>query len=434
MVSQKQPELPLFSRIPATNTTQFGDLLSLFKSAGKPGSESDCRDQSYLDHQDHTVRLPICTNEYWTSRQRAAHRLHEISYRACFKPQLPRFFIERLTSPGDVVYDPFMGRGTTLIESALLNRIPYGCDVNPLSQVLTAPRLDPPFQDDATESLRQMDWTQIEGFNEEFLVFYHPKTLQQICALRNYLLTNQQHRALSREEDWNRLITLNRLTGHSSGFLSVYTMPPNQAVSLKSQRRINERRNQTPTFRDLIPIVMKKSHRLLNWCDATTRQSLRGARSRSLILTGAADRTPAIPTDSVALIVTSPPFLSVVDYAQDNWLRCWFLGVDPDSVKLSVYSKLENWKLAMTEIFRELHRVLKPGGHIAFEVGEVNAGKIKLEEAVVPCGTAAGLQPILILINQQTFTKTAQCWGVRNNRKGTNTNRIVLFQKSSNPV
>ena len=48
------------------------------------------------------------------SKQRAASSLHEVSYRACFKPQLPRFFIERLTEPGDVVYDPFMGRGTTV--------------------------------------------------------------------------------------------------------------------------------------------------------------------------------------------------------------------------------------------------------------------------------------------------------------------------------
>src|SRR5438270_10899090 len=72
-------------------------------------------------------------NEFWTSKQRAASRLHEISYRACFKPQLPRFFIERLTQPGEIVYDPFMGRGTTPVEAALLGRVPYGCPVNPLS-------------------------------------------------------------------------------------------------------------------------------------------------------------------------------------------------------------------------------------------------------------------------------------------------------------
>jgi DNA modification methylase len=57
------------------------------------------------------------TNEFWTSRQRQASSIHEISYRACFKPQLPRFFIILLTKKGDIVYDPFSGRGTTVIEA-----------------------------------------------------------------------------------------------------------------------------------------------------------------------------------------------------------------------------------------------------------------------------------------------------------------------------
>ena len=63
------------------------------------------------------------------------------------------------------------------------------------------------------------------------------------------------------------------------------------------------------------------------------------------------------------------------------------------------------------------------------EVGEVRAGKIKLEEAVIPCGLSAGLEPLLVMINDQKFTKTANCWGVDNNSKGTNTNRIVVFRK-----
>lgn len=83
----------------------------------------------------------------------------------------------------------------------------------------------------------------------------------------------------------------------------------------------------------------------------------------------------------------------------------------------------------MTEVFHELARVLKPGSHVAFEVGEVRGGKVKLEEAVLPCGVAAGLEPVLVLINDQKFTKTANCWGVDNNFKGTNTNRIVVFRK-----
>ena len=90
---------------------------------------------------------------------------------------------------------------------------------------------------------------------------------------------------------------------------------------------------------------------------------------------------------------------------------------------------LDEWQRAMTDVFCELFRVLRPGGHVAFEVGEVRGGELRLEEVVVPCGVEAGLQPVLVLINDQKFTKTANCWGVDNNSKGTNTNRIVVFRK-----
>ena len=78
---------------------------------------------------------------------------------------------------------------------------------------------------------------------------------------------------------------------------------------------------------------------------------------------------------------------------------------------------------------RSMLRVLRPGGHVAFEVGEVRHGRVRLEEEALPCGAAAGFEPLLVLINRQNFTKTARVWGVENGRKGTNTNRVVLLRK-----
>jgi hypothetical protein len=375
------------------------------------------------------VSVPAYVNEFWTARQRAASNLHEISYRACFKPQLPRFFIERLTVPGEMVYDPFMGRGTSLVEAALLGRVPCGCDVNPLSTVLTAPRLHPPSLDLITRRLQEIDFAARTEAREDLLVFYHPETLSEICALRRYLNERIAKRQNDFIDDWIRMVALNRLTGHSTGFFSVYTMPPNQAVSIKSQRKINERRGQKPPRRRVPEIIARKSRQLLSDCDAGVAETLAHVRTGARLLTGHSAATPEIPSETISLAVTSPPFLDVVDYAGDNWLRCWFIGVDPASVKLTVPKKLEDWQNAMTAVFHELARMLKPGGRVAFEVGEVRGGKIKLEEAVVPCGLEAGLTPLLIVINDQRFTKTANCWGVDNNSKGTNSNRIVLFQK-----
>ena len=78
------------------------DELRTFKWDGK----ETLVESASTEWNGHLLSVPLLVNEFWTSRQRAAHSLHEVSYRACFKPQLPRFFIERLTEPGQTVYDP----------------------------------------------------------------------------------------------------------------------------------------------------------------------------------------------------------------------------------------------------------------------------------------------------------------------------------------
>lgn len=381
----------------------------------------------------HSKSRPIIVetfvNEFWTSRQRAAHSLHEVSYRACFKPQLPRFFIDRFTKPGDVVYDPFMGRGTTVVEAALAGRTPAGCDINPLSEILARPRLAPPTADDVIERLASLDLSLAVSYPKELEVFYHPDTLREICALREYLLARERTCTIDGVDRWIRMVAVNRLTGHSPGFFSVYTLPPNQAASLDSQVRINARRRQSPPRRDVRLLIAAKTRSLLADCDSTTRSTLLRSAHRASLLTGPARSTPELKSGSVSLVVTSPPFLDIVDYAGDNWLRGWFCGIDTATVEISKHRKLSTWQTAMTEVFRELARVLRRGGHVAFEVGEVRGGTVKLEEAVLPCGVASGLEPLLVVINAQRFTKTANCWGVRNNAKGTNTNRIVVFRK-----
>ena len=368
-------------------------------------------------------------NEFWTAKQRAAHRLHEVSYRACFKPQLPRFFIERLTKSGDLVYDPFMGRGTTLIEAAILDRIPIGCDINPLSRLLCEPRLSFPNCDEVINRLSEIPTTPLGPVRNDLLVFYHRETLDQVTALREYLINKQKKGTLDSTDRWIRMVATNRLTGHSPGFFSVYTLPPNQALSVKSQERINNKRNLVPPRRDIVQLIIRKTRALLTTLEATAdaRLATRGKDAR--FLTSSADVTSDISANTIQLVVTSPPFLDVVNYKHDNWLRCWFNDIDPDAVEIWQFKRTKEWQHAMTAVFTELYRILRPGGFVAFEVGEVRNGSIMLEDLVVPAGKKAGLTAEAILINDQTFTKTSHCWGVDNLRKGTNTNRIVLFSR-----
>jgi hypothetical protein len=404
----------------------FEDFIRDFRWGGVPTSVGQIE---VCGGQDAPVRVNTFTNEFWTAKQRAAHSLHEISYRACFKPQLPRFFIDRLTRPDDIVYDPFMGRGTTLVEAALMGRRPCGCDVNPLSAVLCEPRLRPPSLADVQRALAEVDFSDADEMPEELLVFYHQETLRQISALRRHLLEHERSGASSAVQRWIRMVAVNRLTGHSTGFFSVYTLPPNQAVSPRAQAKINSRLNQRPQRRDVPGIILSKSRALLRDVTPELRARLEGLAETARILAGSSASTPAIEDDSIALAVTSPPFLDVVDYKRDNWLRCWFSGIDAAAVPVTLAKQLDAWKAFVTNTLTELRRILRPNGHVAFEVGEVRGGAVRLEELVVPAGIAAGLEPVLVLVNAQEFTKTANCWGVTNNRKGTNTNRVVLFRK-----
>ena len=360
-------------------------------------------------------------NEYWTAGQRQANRIHEISYRACFKPQLPAFFINRFTEKNEVVYDPFMGRGTTPIESALLGRIPYGNDINPISIAITEPRVNPPGSFPVQKRLTEIPWDDFKDIeNQDLLVFYHPDTLAKLEGLRKRFIQRAQDGTLDLVDQWIRMIAINRLTGHSPGFFSVYTMPPNQAVSLKSQRRINERRSQTPQVRDVPLLIWKKSQRLLS-------QSV--ARADNYLFTNdPSDRTAQIADDSVNLVVTSPPFLDVVDYETDNWLRCWFLGIDPGSVNVTMVKSISAWQKFTHQTMLELSRVVRPGGHVAYEVGEVRSATVHLEKEVIAAVKGTDFEVLGVIVNQQEFTKTANCWGVENNTRGTNSNRIVLLQ------
>jgi len=377
------------------------------------------------------IRIPKFINEFWTSKQRQGNPIHEVSYRACFKAELPRFFIKLFTKENDVVYDPFAGRGTTIIEAALLNRNVIANDINPLSTILSKPRLSIPTFVDVENRLKKIKFRNGLKADIDLSMFYHPETESEIVSLRNYLIKKKRNGTEDFIDAWIRMVATNRLTGHSKNFFSVYTLPPNQAVTQERQKRINKLRKQKPEYKDVKYIILKKTRDLTSELNNNTIRQLARIGSKAKFLNEDARFTSGIKDNYVHLTVTSPPFLDIVNYSEDNWLRCWFNNIDADKVarNITITKKLDEWEKVMGEVFRELNRITKRDGCVAFEVGEIRRGKVKLDEHIVPVGIKAGFECFGVVINLQKFTKTANIWGISNNDVGTNTNRIVVFRK-----
>jgi len=369
--------------------------------------------------------VPLQIGEYWTPDQRAGHSIHEISYRACYKPQLPDYFLTRYAKAGSVVCDPFLGRGTTLIQARLRGCSVVGGDINPLCLKMTGARLCPPPIGAIERRLDSVVLESGELQHAELLEFYHPDTLREIEAWKRYFAGRRESGPIDPVDGWIEMVIISRLSGHSPGFFSVYTLPPNQAVSIERQRKINRKLGQRPGYRNTRELILKKTRSLLR-----DPLPVGYADHDPPLFVASADHIPQIDSDSVDLIITSPPFLDAVDYLQDNWLRMWFSG---DSIRADSVWKihsLEGWTRRMESALAEMRRILKPGGLIALEVGEVRKGAVNLEIDILMAGYRVGLSPDHVMIHAQRFTKTSNCWGVENNRRGTNSNRIVVFRKS----
>ena len=277
-------------------------------------------------------------DEFWTSRQRAAHSLHEVSYRACFKPQVPRFFIERLTWAGETIYDPFAGRGGFLLEAALLGRTPTGCDINPISRALLWPSRAPSMTAIlARLAALDLQWSDLPADLRPSIT---PRRWRESCA-RSYLLDSAPgvRAELDDVDEWIRMVTLNRLTGHSPGFLSVYTTAtqPGGDGGLQAAHQRAAPANAAPPC-DLRRSCHARSAQLLTDVDDVARAARASGVAHVCASAAAATRTAS--ESSVHLVDTSPTVLDVVDYATDNWLRAWFLGIDAGTVPVTMVRRV----------------------------------------------------------------------------------------------
>ncbi|PKL40345.1 MAG: DNA methylase [Candidatus Riflebacteria bacterium HGW-Riflebacteria-1] len=371
-------------------------------------------------------------DEFWTARQRQMHSLHYAnSYRASFKPELPEYFISRFTSPGERVGDPFGGRGTTILQAALMNRKGVSNDVNPLSERLAGPKINPVTIEEISERLDKIDLCAPVDLSREddMSMFYHPDTYRELINLRNYLVEHRDN-----VDRFIEMTALSRLHGHSNGFFSAYSFPQ-ISIPKANQAKINKNRGIEPDYRDIKSRIIKKAKTTLK---SGNIDELRRWAKHHKLTTGDSRDLKDWESESVHLVVTSPPFLNQVDYVQDTWIETWFCGISREEVegKIVQTPDLNKWKEFISNTLSELHRVMVPSGLLAMEVGEVryqgellNLDEILVQLTCMKQYNQHQFRVKEIYVQSQQFTKLANCFRVENNKLGTNTNRIVLMEK-----
>ena len=133
--------------------------------------------------------------------------------------------------------------------------------------------------------------------------------------------------------------------------------------------KINRKLNQLPDYRDTHAIILQKSRSLQSRLTPDQRRNLHAMSATARCLTAPAHRTGMIADASIQLTVTSPPFLDVVQYARDNWLRCWFNALDADAIagNITMSATISDWRAQMSAVFAELYRITARGGRVEID-------------------------------------------------------------------
>jgi hypothetical protein len=380
-----------------------------------------------------TPRLPIALDglaaSWHQAPRRWGHPLHRLcSYFAMFPPYVPRVFIEWLTRPGDIVYDPFCGRGTAPMEACRLGRIGLGSDANPLAHVLTAAKVDPPPTEAILQRLEELRSSvprrSRPHMPDEIAMLYTPKVLHQLAWLRDNL--DAEDRA-----DRFILATIlgllhaNYEPGSPARGLSI-SMPNTFSLAPTYVRRyIAEHRLQPPDV-DVFDMIHKKVERMA----LPVRRACRGRAWRA----DARDTTP-LPGGPARLVFTSPPYLRVIQYGKYNWIRLWMLRQDPHEVdaQLMTTASLPRYVGFFDDVLEGLRGRLHPEGYLCLMIGDVREKRSKrtvnLAEAVWEgAAEPAGWRLVGTLedrLPQQH--KVSRIWGPGRQGRATQIDRIFVL-------
>lgn len=296
-----------------------------------------------------------------------------------FIPQIPAALIEVLSRPGDMVLDPFGGGGTTVLEAARLGRRSIYSDAVSACVMIARAKiaaatvgLSPAVMRDV---LHGLTWDHIcqtdevgrngEGSDPQLAAWYHPDTLAQLRYIWKLIERYEGAERLTLELLFSDLLfscsstprartRTGKLRRHHWGWVADNVTPKEVARHAAIEGFRSRLHTLPPPNRpDCPPVVLQGDARSL-----------------------------AVEPDSVDLIVTSPPYICVIDYVKANRLLYLWMNWPFDQERAAEIgarykrrrpATVTEYLAEMSACWRELHRVLRPGGILAVVIGESRA-------------------------------------------------------------
>lgn len=291
-------------------------------------------------------------------------------YFTMFPLDFPLNILQRRARVGDVVLDPFCGRGTTNFAARLVGLHSLGVDSSPVATAITASKLAIATVDDIVAEARRIltggEPRHIPA-SEFWQWAFHRNVLDALCRFREAFLddcTTDARIAL-------RGIVLGALHGpKQKAFPSYFSnqCPRTYAPKPGYATRFWRGRGLAPEPIDVLDVIGRRAKRYYGTsCDVTGTVRLADSRDAE-----------ALKPEALGIrfdwVITSPPYYGMRTYIPDQWLRNWFVGgsesVDYSSRNQVVHSSPEEfagdlrrvWRNAESVCYEDANMVIRFGG------------------------------------------------------------------------
>jgi len=243
------------------------------------------------------------------SRQRVSEGTHSIyRYPARFSPEVARALIEHYTKPGELIVDPFVGSGTSIIEARTAGRRGVGTDLSSLAVFIAQTKIKGASKEDAWQIRRWAATVEPHKYSTEIhgTASHDPHYLRNISCVNTWRIREFFLRTLSQipETFTSHQKAVTRLALLRTGQWAVdgrRTFPKPTQVREHFAKDIDKTLSELHKFR-----------RLTKMSDANTPCN---GRQRSLVVCTDAENISSyinqVSNTKAKLILTSPPYPGV---------------------------------------------------------------------------------------------------------------------------